>query len=280
MSDGHLPTFVLVGAMKCGTTSLHQYLGAHPDICVSDPKEPNFFLQRNEKGLDWYKRCFPEEGAEAYGEASTNYTKYPTFRGVPERMHALLPEAKLLYLVRDPVERALSHYAHNRAAGRESRPVDEAFRPVDESHYLQTSRYHAQIARFLDYYPRERLLIVESERLRSDRASVLRSVFEFLGVTPEVDAAAFDDEYHTTSGKLRPGVSVFLQETALGRTLTSVGRALLPDPVIEKGLSVVRSDVERPTLSDATRDAVRTYLQEDVARLRALAGTEFASWSL
>jgi len=279
MSDGRLPTFILVGAMKCGTTSLHQYLGAHPHICVSDPKEPDFFLRRNEKDLDWYRQCFGE-AAQEYGEASTNYTKYPTFRGVPERMHDLLPEVKLLYLVRDPIERALSHYAHNRAAGRESQPVHAAFRPVDESHYLQTSRYHAQIVRYLDYYPRERLLVVESERLRADRQEVLRSIFEFLGVSTAVDAAAFEDEYHTTSGKLRPGVSSFLQGTVLGRTLTSMGQALLPQTVLEQGRKIVQTDVERPGLSDATRHDVQAYLRDDVDRLRALTGMEFASWSV
>jgi hypothetical protein len=279
MRDGPLPTYILVGAMKCGTTSLHQYLGAHPEICVSDPKEPNFFLERNDKDLDWYRRCF-DGVAREYGEASTNYTKYPTFRGVPERMHALLPEVKLLYLVRDPIERAVSHYAHNRAAGRESQPVDEAFRPVDESHYLQTSRYHAQIARYLDHYPRERLLVVESERLRTDRRAVLRTIFEFLGVATEIEGTAFEEEYHTTSGKLRPGVSSFLQETALGRMLTSAGRALLPQVLLERGLDVVRSDVERPTLSDTTRHRVRAYLQDDTDRLRALTGMAFDSWSL
>lgn len=279
MSDGPLPTFILVGAMKCGTTSLHQYLGAHPQICVSDPKEPNFFLERTEQDLDWYRRCFRDEALE-YGEASTNYTKYPTFQGVPERMHGLLPDLKLLYLVRDPVERALSHYAHNRAAGRESRPVKEAFRPVEESHYLQTSRYHAQISRYLDYYPPERVRVVESERLRNERMRVLRDLFAFLGVSTDVDAAAFADEYHTTSGKLRPGVSNFIQRSVLGRTLRAVGQALLPQSVIERGLGVLRSDVERPTLPDATRRAVQAYLRDDVDRLRALTGMEFATWSL
>jgi len=279
MSTGALPTFILVGAMKCGTTSLHQYLGAHPQVCVSDPKEPDFFLQRTEKGLDWYRQCFSGE-AQEYGEASTNYTKYPTFQGVPARMHEVLPEAKLLYLVRDPIERALSHYAHNRVAGREARPVDEAFRPATESHYLQTSRYHAQVSRYLDHYPREQLLVVEAERLRNERMEVLREIFAFLGVSTDVDASAFADEYHTTSGKLRPGVSSFVQETALGRTLKSVGQALLPQSVIERGLGVFRSDVERPTLPDATGRAVRASLQDDVDRLRALTGRGFAAWSL
>lgn len=279
MRDGALPTFILIGAMKCGTTSLHQYLGAHPQICVSDPKEPDFFLRRNEHDRAWYTQCF-QESAQAYGEASTNYTKYPAYRGVPERMHQLLPDLKLLYLVRDPIERAVSHYAHNRVDGRESDPVDEAFRPVEDSHYLQTSRYHFQLSQYLAHYPEERVLVIESERLRADRMSVLREVFSFLEVDPTVEASAFEEEYHTTSGKLTPGVSAFLQETRLGRFLTSAGKAFFPQALLERGLSVFRSDVERPTLPEPTRERMREYLQNDVDRLRALTGKDFDAWSI
>jgi len=279
MSDGAFPTFILIGAMKCRTTSLHQYLGAHPQICVSDPKEPDFFLRRNEYDRAWYKQCF-REPAQAYGEASTSYTKYPAYRGVPERMHRLLPDLKLLYLVRDPIERAMSHYAHNRVAGRESNPVDEVFCPVEDSHYLQTSRYHFQLSQYLAHYPEERVLVIKSERLRADRMSVLREVFSFLGVDPAVEASAFEEEYHTTSGKLTPGVSAFLQETQFGRFLTSAGKALFPRALLERGLSVFRSDVERPTPSKMTWERVRAYLQPDVDRLRELTGKEFANWSL
>lgn len=279
MSDGALPTFILIGAMKGGTTSLHQYLGAHPQICVSDPKEPDFFLQRNEKSLDWYKQCFSGD-AQAYGEASTNYTKYPTFRGVPERMHQRLPDLKLLYLVRDPIERAVSHYVHNRVDGRETRSVDEAFRPVEESHYLQTSRYHFQLSQYLEHYSQEQVLVLESERLRAARMQVLRRIFSFLGVEPSVEASAFEEEYHATSGKLTPGASAFFQETRFGRALASAGRAMLPEVLLERGRALFRSDVERPTLRDPTRHRIRAYLQEDVDRLRARTGKDFSSWSI
>ena len=279
MSDGPLPTFILIGAMKCGTTSLHHYLDAHPQICGSDPKEPDFFLRRNEKDLAWYKQCF-QEPAQAYGEASTNYTKYPAFQGVPERMHRVLPDLKLLYLVRDPIERAVSHYAHNRAAGRESRSVDEAFRPVDDNHYLQTSCYHFQLSQYLEHYSKERVLVIESERLRADRGQVLREIFSFLGVDTAVEAPAFEKEYHTTSGKLKPGVSTFLQETQLGRWLTSAGKALLPQALLERGLGMFRTDVERPSLSKPTRERMRAYLRKDIDHLRTLTGKDFDAWSI
>ena len=124
------------------------------------------------------------------------------------------------------------------------------------------------------------MLVIESERLRADRMSVLREVFSFLGVDPAVEASAFEEEYHTTSGKLTPGVSAFLQETQFGRFLTSAGKALFPRALLEQGLSVFRSDVERPTLSEPTRERMRVYLQKDVDRLRALTGKDFDAWSI
>ena len=279
MGKGHLPTFILVGAMKGGTTSLHQYLDAHSQICMSTPKEPNFFVAGSEKGLEWYRQCFQGD-AQEYGESSTSYTKYPEFSGVPERMHRLLPGVKLLYLVRDPVERALSHYQHNRIHGRVTGSVDEEFLPVEESHYLQTSRYHMQISRYLEHYSREQILIVESEMLREERDQVMNTIFDFLGVETKVDASGFETEYHATAEKLNPGVSSFLQETRVGKVLTRVGQTLLPDALVKRGLDIFRGDVERPSLEGIVREQVYDYLRKDVEQLRAFSGKSFDRWTV
>jgi hypothetical protein len=279
MGAGHLPTFILVGAMKCGTTSLHNYLDEHPQICMSTPKEPNFFTADSEKNLDWYQQRFHDE-AQEFGESSTNYTKYPEFPGVPERMYRLLPDVKLLYLVRDPIQRAISHYVHNRIHKREDRPIEEAFLPAEESHYLQTSRYYMQISRYLEYYSRERVLILESEDLRARRTRVMKTIFDFLEVEMEVDEAEFEKEYHATSKKLNPNLSVFLRHTQIGKALTSVGQSVLPDALIEKGLEAFRSDVDRPSLEGDTKEAVHAYMEKDVEQLRRLCRRGFEAWSL
>ena len=117
-----LPNLIIIGAMKCGTSALHQYLDQHPDIAMSKEKELDFFIEdRNwRKGLDWYRSMFPDSGV-VRGEASPDYTHYPAIPGVPERMHTVVPGAKLIYMVRDPVERMLSQYMHNRWTGIETR---------------------------------------------------------------------------------------------------------------------------------------------------------------
>ena len=119
-----LPTFLIIGTMKGGTTSLHRYLRQHPDVFMPEQKELNFFLdeyagrpidppeERNwSRGLTWYERQFAgAEDERAVGEASANYTRYPTYPGVAERIAKIVPEMKLIYLMRNPIDRVLSHY--------------------------------------------------------------------------------------------------------------------------------------------------------------------------
>ena len=116
-----LPNLVVIGAMKCATTSLHHYLTLHPGISMSRQRGLNFFLDENhERGSDWYAAQF--DGPEKiHGDTSPRYANFPLNPGVPERMVRLLPRAKLIYLVREPVERVISHYTHYVAAGYEER---------------------------------------------------------------------------------------------------------------------------------------------------------------
>ena len=110
---GRLPDLIIIGAMKCGTTSLHRYLDLHPEIIMSGQKGLNFFIpERNwGKGVDWYRPNF-KGNALVSGEASPNYTNFPDFKGVAGCMHPIGPNARLIYMVRDPVDRILSHYMH------------------------------------------------------------------------------------------------------------------------------------------------------------------------
>jgi len=263
--------FVVIGAMKCGTTSLHDYLGYHPDIYMSRTKELDFFVEEGNwrRGVAWYEKQFDRSG-RIQGESSPNYSKFHYFRGVPERMHGVIPEAKLVYLVRDPVERLTSHYLHNVAAGRERGTLESAFSDgLSNNHYALTSSYFRQLEQFLRYYPEERVLIVSSERLRSERRATLRVIFGFLGVDPEYDDVRFDAVRHDSSKKRRP--------TAFSRRLYVLpgGRYL------RYGLrNFLDTELEKPKLNGSVGDRIREFLAEDVARLRSFTGQPFAEWSL
>ncbi|GAA4995731.1 sulfotransferase [Actinopolymorpha pittospori] len=193
-----LPTFVVIGAMKAGTTSLRHYLDEHPDIFVHrhDPirhaagrrgpffDEPNFFVAEDNwrRGREWYESLF--EGADraaAVGECSPSYSWAHTYRGVPERMAQLIPEARLVYVVRDPVARMQSMYIHQVSAGRERRRPEVA---LLDDRYLGPSLYGFQLAAFLDHFDRSQVLVVASEVLRDRPREALSAVFDHLAVDP------------------------------------------------------------------------------------------------
>lgn len=182
-----LPNLVVIGAMKCATTALHRYLDGHPDIAMSTPKELNFFFGPNwNRGPGWYGEHF--RPAAARGESSPGYTS-PDHPEVAARMAAVIPDTRLIYLVRDPVDRALSQYRHHWADGTENRPLREAlFDPG--SQYVSRSRYCERLLPFLEHFDVRRLAIVSQERLRADPRGVLHGLFRFAGVddgrAPEV----------------------------------------------------------------------------------------------
>ncbi len=261
---------IVIGAMKSGTSSLHSYLDLHPDVTMSRAKELNFFVEHQSwpRGLNWYRRQLGHP-ALLRGESSPNYTKHPTFPGVPERMHGVAPDARLIYLVRDPISRVLSHYVHNLSHGRETRPVDEALANVETNPYVYPSRYHFQIEQFLAFYDRSQLLVLDQLDLLNDRRAALKHTFEFLGVDADFDHPGFDRILHSSSAKGQP--------TPLARKLSRLpgGRLLryaIP-PLFE-------TPIDKPRPSEATLDALKACLKPDADALRDLTGLPFKHWSV
>jgi len=181
-----LPTFLLIGAMKSGTTTLQQYLMRHPQVFMCTPKEPNFFNDHWHRGVGWYERLFARSGtAIARGEASVRYTNFPADPECPARIASVVPEVRLLFLAREPVERIRSHYLHEVAALREHRPFATAM--AENPIYLDYSRYAMQLQRYLDHFPREQLLILRAEELFRTPLEVLPEVYRFLGIDPSLE---------------------------------------------------------------------------------------------
>ena len=181
---GQLPNFLVIGAMKGGTTSLYHYLRAHPQIYMPPFKAPEFFAgePHGRRGIDWYRRQFAAAGpgVVAIGEASNVYTKYPRYPGVPQRIAQHIAHVRLVYVVRDPIERIRSHYQTRVAEGTERAAFEVAV--FDNPIYLDYSRYSVQIDQYMSCFPREQLLVFTSESLRSERTATVRRVYEFLGV--------------------------------------------------------------------------------------------------
>lgn len=268
--NGALPTFVIVGAQKCGTTALHSYLARHPEISMSRPKELDFFVAEGNwgKGLDWYRSRF-DPAAEIRGESSPNYTAHPTFAGVPERMAELIPDAKLIFMVRDPIDRIRANWLHTYSNRAEHRPMREAVLDPAKD-YLTRSRYHLQLSRFLDHYPLDQVMVIEQDELLRDRRETLRRVFGFLGAREDVWRNAFAEPRLETSARRR--------RTRLG--------ALVANRVRVRTWRRVRNrwpltrPFEHPAIDDALHAELAGLLRDDIERFRELTGREFANWSV
>lgn len=204
-----LPEVVVIGAMKCATSAVHEYLDAHPDVSMSALKELNFFNGPAEpphhdpdswwrsgqwhRGLEWYAEQF-DPHALVRGESSPAYTS-PSSPEVADRMACVIPDAKLIYLVRDPVERAVSQYAHHRRDGTERREMAEALLDP-HSQYLDRSRYYRRVAPFLERFPREHLRVVVQERLLTDRCAEVAALHRHVGLEPHWEPNRHDRRHH------------------------------------------------------------------------------------
>jgi hypothetical protein len=204
-SPGPLPDFLVVGAQKSGTTSLFGYLQQHPRIAKCRVKEVHFFDNAYHRGERWYRAHFPRADRRGpprmVGEASAYYLCHPH---APRRIRELLPRVKLIAILRNPTERAISHYFHEVRKKRESLPILEALRAEedrigsewkrmldDEVHcsrrhrsfsYKQRGIYVEQLERYGERFDPEQILILTSEGLFRDPLAVLRQVHAFLGV--------------------------------------------------------------------------------------------------
>ncbi len=183
MAD-QLPTFIVIGAPKAGTTSLASYLEQHPDVFMSHPKEPAHFTGRGPYAdIDRYLALFGgAEPRQARGEASTGYSRYPVVTGVPRRMHDLVPEVRLVYLVRDPLERLRSHYLMRLRQGATGGSFEEFC--SDREGYVAVSCYGAQLAQYLEFFEPTQIHLARLEDLGADPGRVLRGIAAHIGVDP------------------------------------------------------------------------------------------------
>jgi hypothetical protein len=196
--EGPLPDFVVLGTQRGGTSFFYRLLTKHPLVRGAAAKELHFFDNKFSEGVGWYRRCFSEgkriDGQRTItGEASPKYLFDPQ---VPERMVRIVPDARLIALLRNPVDRAYSHYQLEVGRGREARSFEEATQEemtsakgegntVDVPHaYLRRGLYAEQLERFSFFANRERLLVVKSENLFTRRLEVLERVLTFLKLPP------------------------------------------------------------------------------------------------
>jgi hypothetical protein len=276
-----LPNAIVIGAKKCGTSALHHYLGHHPEIQMSQERELNFFSGQNwKRGIEWYESNFPPGPARVRGETSPQYSRHPMEPGTPERMHGLVPDVKLIYLVRDPIDRLVSHWVGSWVERRERRSFVKAVRPLPDNAYVCVSSYAMQLERYLRWFPPEHILVLAQEELLERRRATLRRVFGFLEVDEAFESPAFDEQRNPTSTK---------------REVRRPYRRLLGNPVakprgrlswatrhrIKSALYKPFTEPARPpALGSELREQLAELLAPDADRLRRLTGKRFEHWSV
>jgi hypothetical protein len=178
-----MPDFVIVGAMKSATTSLFRWLDEQPDTCMAHPKETRFFSDLWSNGEAWYQAKFAEaQPGQILGEASQNYTSPIYAPDAAKRMAELIPDARLIYAIRHPVDRIRSHYRHEVQRRREPRTLVEALREPGNA-YIGHSCYAACFQPYIDAFPRDRLLVVRFEDLVKTPAPGWTEVLRFLSLS-------------------------------------------------------------------------------------------------
>jgi hypothetical protein len=276
-----LPNFLVIGAMKAGTTSLYHYLRSHPQVFMPDVKEVMFFDPRHNwhRGVAWYERQFQEatNGETALGEASTSYTKFPVVRDVPTRIASVLPDVRLLYVLRHPIERMQSHYLYALSRGKEWRSIERAF--VEDPAYLNISRYGLQLEQYAPYFPPEQFMFIDSRDLGDKRVETLRRIFRFLRVDDTWTPPIVDREFFRSADRrMKPAIAQRLRRMHglaaithhAPRSVKTLARRLPTKPV----------NVQRARVPDDLRQELQASLSEDVAQLRRYMPDGFDGWGI
>jgi hypothetical protein len=279
------PNLFIIGAMKSGTTSLHEYLDTHPQIAMSQEKEPGYFVEELglHKGEAWYFSRWTQNGQYRYrGESSTHYTKLPVFQGVPERLFRFNPEARLIYIMRNPFDRIVSHYWHavrDLFHGGELRPLLRAVQ--EDPEYLAFSDYAMQLEPYFERFGRDAVLTLTFEALIEDPQREVDRIYRWLGLPSHSVGEALGKahnqkpedmtavagagilnriQYSNAWDRISPHVPVWMKNWAKRRAYR---------PVVEQE---VLNDIPR------LREAIAELQRQQIDNLTRLLGRDFPEW--
>ncbi|SFR58652.1 Sulfotransferase domain-containing protein [Marinobacter daqiaonensis] len=275
------PNFFIIGAARSGTTSLYLYLEQHPDIYFSDVKELNFFSNPRfwSKGVKWYESRFrPKKHVSRIGEASTSYTRAPFFKDVPKEISNYAPDSKLIYIVRNPIDRFISHYLHRVQLGQETRGISEIIPNLENEPFAWQGRYHYQLEQFLNFFKDDQVCVISMENLKQSPEDLMKKVFQFLEI---------DDQFSVKkSGTVFNANQNTTRKSKLGLALLSIYRRNLRQRalpyrlkrMIESTAEIGSTKIEKPILSNEEYEALRDFYEQDSAKLHEKFGISTQHW--
>jgi len=267
----HRPDFVVIGAMKSATTTLHEQLARQPGFFMSRPKEPNFFSDDpvHARGWKWYSSLFQAaDTGDLRGESSTHYTKLPTYPWTVERMVRHLPHLKLIYLMRHPLDRLISQYVHEVTTGRITVGLLEAIRRHPE--LIDYSRYAMQLQPFLDAYGFENVLPVFFPRLVNHSQGELERIGRFLAHRGVVQWDTSLKPQNVGRDRLRPGP--IRQALIQAPVLSRLRRRIVPRYWSQLLKERWRAQIDPPRMPAHLTERLRDVFDADLAQLGAWLG--------
>jgi len=274
---------VIIGAIKCGTTSLFQYLAEHPEIAACTQKEPKFFNNQFSKGFDYYQNLWEWDPTvhKIALEATPGYTRFTTRnpRNAAENIAELTASRddlsfKFIYILRDPIERIESHYNH--AQQMFSRTKIKTFDEGIDEELIEISRYAEQLAEYTSRFPKENILLLNFEDLKSDPLSVLKETCVFLGIDPNYQFNRVNVVYNSQEQRRElaiPGLK-WLEKNGIKKNISG--------SLSEENKQWVRKLIgrkrEKVSLSQAQRHQALESLRDDLTQLNSAYDFNVNAW--
>lgn len=267
-SENKKVSFMIIGAMKCGTTALSQFLDQHVDISIHDQKEPNIFNKKNWKVLleEYYSHF--DSKAKYWGEASTHYTKYPISQNAPTNIHSYNPEMKLIYIVRHPFERIVSDYMHQYMRGYTKLTLSEAIKELPD--LIDKSKYYMQLEKFRALFTKDQILVLAYDDFKSDHMKLLGRITAFIGVD------AIHKIKNTTKNTSLNNIKPLVKYDNIQKKVPSFIRFIIPKRIknLLRKITHGKEFIDKPKLSVTDKDNIYTSLLSDSKKLHVEYGVE------
>jgi hypothetical protein len=283
--------FFIVGAPKAGTTSLYHYLEEHPEIEMSSQKEPDYFsdIPLQEQGmyygknrintLDKYESLFAQKEGVIYGEGSVSYLFY---ENVAEDIKKYNPNAKIIIMLRNPIDRAFSHYLMDYRLGLVSDSFEDIINKKSKyknahlfyQQYIEVSEYAKQIQRYCNVFSTDNLLLIDYEDFKGDVAGTVDLVYDFLKVSTEF-AADVNTKHNTFTMPKNKGIRFIYSFVFLRKILTFI----FPKSLVKNIKGLLFKADKKPELLEETRNQLKQFFSDDVRELGGVLGKDYSKWT-
>jgi hypothetical protein len=275
------PNLLIIGAMKSGTTSLHEYLAEHPNIFMSELKEPFYFVEEQNlnKGNSWYMSLFSEAPGTAnyIGESSTTYTFFPQYKNVAERIYEFNPNFRLIYVMRDPVERTISHYWHYVRWHGEKRDMLTAIK--EDLHYQEVSNYYMQLSQYFALFPKEQIYTLTFEELIYEPELTISNIFSWLGLDNSFIPNNVHKKIHATPQSIQMirGTGI-LNNFRYSKIWTKI-QDFCPKFIKTVGRHLATKEITRDSVPiEQVKNFLRPIQQKQTSQLSELLSRDFHEW--